>query len=379
MSSTFERSHVNVPLHGLPVATAVLNETGDIVAANQRFEQLCGQSVPTGSVTRLHDVVAAPHRPALEEALHVLAALGDEAPPLCGMRVERAGLPSLWFELDLSRLGAESGARYLACVRPLGNRRRQDSLADSPLTARASLPSGSLSTRHGVEPWVATLSHEFRGPLQAISGWAQLAGKGALPSNRLPLALDLIRQNAATLSSMIEKLFDLSRGAKGSLVLERQTVDLNSLVQLVVESALPSARSRHVMLRLRRARTDLVVDGDPLRLQQIIRNLVENALKFTPSGGHVQVHTVTSEVAAELVVTDDGAGISPELLSVIFEPSRQGKIEQDPRERGLGLGLALVRELVQLHGGQVRAFSGGTGQGSTFIVRLPLANTAVAA
>lgn len=374
MSSILESAQVTVPLQGLPIPAALLDTAGTVVAANQRFEQLCSGGDDGRLQLRLRDVLAESSRQALDEALHILNVLGEEAPPMCGLRVVRASSPLLWFELDLSVVDGDGPGRYLACLRPLGGRRRMDTINES-----AHRQQGRREASPGIEPWLATLSHEFRGPLQAIRGWAQLAGQGGLSSEKLTRAFDVIGRNAATLSNMIEKLFDLSRGEKGSLVLERRTFDLNSIVQLVVESALPAARCRNLILSLRRARTALVIDGDPLRLEQVIRNLVDNAVKFTPTGGHVKVHTAVDAESAELLVTDDGVGIPSDLLPVIFEPSRQGELIERPSERGLGLGLALVRELVQLHGGEVRAFSGGAGQGSTFVVRIPLANTALAA
>jgi signal transduction histidine kinase len=123
-----------------------------------------------------------------------------------------------------------------------------------------------------------TLSHEFRGPLTAIRGWAQMAERGVVPPETMSRAFSVIGRNAASLSDMIENLFDLSRQAVGSLVLTRQLIDLNPLTQLVVDSTLPAARERNVILTARRAPATLLVDGDPLRLEQVVRNLVENVL-----------------------------------------------------------------------------------------------------
>jgi two-component system CheB/CheR fusion protein len=177
---------------------------------------------------------------------------------------------------------------------------------------------------------------------------------------------------------MIDKLFDLSRRASGALALNRDLLDLNPLARLVVESTQPAAKARNVILTMRGAHARLLVTGDPIRLEQVIRNLVENALKFTPAGGHVRVRTRCDGLFAELTVTDDGSGIAPDLLPTIFEPFRHDDAIVRPSDRGLGLGLALVRELVQLHNGIMHARSDGKGRGATFVVRLPLATPAAA-
>ena len=156
-------------------------------------------------------------------------------------------------------------------------------------------------------------------------------------------------------------------------------LDLNPLAQLVVESTLPTARARNVLLTVRRTSGTLLVKGDPSRLEQVVRNLVENAIKFTPPGGDVHVYTQSEGLFAEIVVADNGLGIAPDVLPIIFEPFRRDDASERPSERGLGVGLALVRELVQLHGGDVRALTGGEGHGSTFMVTLPLVTSAVAA
>jgi signal transduction histidine kinase len=206
-----------------------------------------------------------------------------------------------------------------------------------------------------------------------------LASEDSLPPEKIARALSLIGRNAASLSELIDGLFDLSRRATGALSLARRPLDVNPLAQLVVDSTLPAARRRRVRLTLRRAPDSLPVDGDPLRLEQVVRNIVENAIKFTPGDGQVEVQTARSTGFAEIVVSDNGPGIPPDLLPVIFEPFRHEDGSVRPSERGLGLGLALVRALVELHDGQVQALSGGPGHGSTFIVRLPLARSAAAA
>ena len=386
MASTVP-SLVSIPLQGLPIAAAALDHNSVIVAANHQFMRLSGQvSAPSGQ--RLADIVAEPDKPIVEEALSGLAELASRVPQRCSITALRAKAPSLWLAIDVSGLGPQSSVPYLACLQAMPRRRRRDGLPErrlQPGCRRAQdfgWEFGAAAARRHNEKWpplLMTLSHEFRGPLTAIRGWAQMAERGLLPPEGISRALAIIGRNSASLSDLIDKLFDLSRRAAGSLVLKRRVVDLSPLTELIVESNLPVARNRSVMLTVTRSRTPLYINGDPLRLEQIIRNLVENAIKFTPMGGHVHVHTGRSGSHAELVVSDNGRGISPDLLTDIFEPFRHDDAIIGPSERGLGLGLALVKELVQLHEGDVRALSSGKGQGATFIVRLPLARSAAAA
>ena len=380
-------SLVSVPLQGLPIAAATLDRDSVILAANHQFLRLSGQDSGLAG-QRLVDIVSDPDKPVVQDALSGLAALASRIPQRCSVTVLRAKAPSLWLAIDVSSLGPQSAVPYLACLQAMPRRRRRDGLPErrlQPGCRRAQdlgWEFGAAAARRQNERWpplLMTLSHEFRGPLTAIRGWTQMAETGLLPPEKLSRAFSVISRNAASLSDLIEKLFDLSRRSAGSLGLKRRLVDLTPLTELVVDSCLPGARNRSVILTVSRSRSALLVHGDPLRLEQIVRNLIENAIKFTPMGGHVHVHTGRSGPYAELVVSDNGRGISPDLLTEIFEPFRQDDATLGPSERGLGLGLALVKQLVQLHEGEVRALSNGKGHGSTFIVRLPLARTAAAA
>jgi two-component sensor histidine kinase len=385
MAFTLHSTLLNIPLQGLPVAAAALDRNAVIVAANDHFTRLCREGDSTTTGQRLADIVAKPYRPAVDEAVY---GLEGRAARRCTLRALRAKPPSLWLTIDVTRLGPDSIVPYVACLHAISGRRRLDNLPHRrrrdryPRSYAAGPRSVAAAVAPAIDPWppfLTTLSHELRGPLTAILGWAQMAERGRLDADRLSQALRVITRNATSLSELIENLFDLSRRAAGSLVLERHVVDLNPLAHRVVESALPAARHRNVILTVRRGDTTLPVDGDPLRLEQIVRNLVDNAIKFTPTGGHVHVHTGSDGLFAELVVTDNGFGIPPDQLRTIFEPFRQDGAIVPASDRGLGLGLALVRELVQLHQGDVRALSQGRGHGSTFIIRLPLAKTAAAA
>lgn len=219
------------------------------------------------------------------------------------------------------------------------------------------------------------VSHELRGPLAAIRGWADLAAEGSLSSADHATAMNLIQRNADSLAGLVESLFDLSQDAVGVLALHRELLDLNEVLEFVAESVHPAAVRREVYLEERLCSEALVVSADRLRVEQIGRNLIDNALKFTPPGGEVVLESRGTGTAAEFFVRDAGVGISPHALADIFDPFQWDRPAVRPSDRGLGLGLALVRELVRLHGGVVYAWSAGWGHGSTFTVRLPLART----
>ena len=215
---------------------------------------------------------------------------------------------------------------------------------------------------------LATVSHELRTPLTAILGWLQILRKEKVDP-RMVHGLEIIERNAQAQNRLIEDLLDVVRIKTGKLKIERIPVRLLSIVDEVIEALGPSAEAKDIELRRYSGDIDDFVLGDPSRLQQIIWNLLSNAIKFTPGGGRVlvQVEQVGSKI--ETKINDTGAGISADFMPHIFEPFRQplGSISGN----GLGLGLAVVRHLVELHGGEVRAASSGEGCGSCFTVSLP--------
>jgi PAS domain S-box-containing protein len=221
------------------------------------------------------------------------------------------------------------------------------------------------------DEFLATLSHELRTPLNAIIGWLQILNGRALdPSTRH--TLDVIDRNAASLRRLIEDVLDVSAIVSGKLRLAPQPFDLRTAVQAAVDSIRPAAAARSIQLESRMSSKDLPVLGDAQRLQQAVTNVVANAVKFTPDGGRIRVEMIRLHDLAVLRVTDTGVGIAPDVLPHVFDRFRQGDSSVTRAHGGLGLGLAIVRHLVNLHGGTVHADSRGEGHGSTFTVRLPL-------
>ena len=227
------------------------------------------------------------------------------------------------------------------------------------------------------DEFLATLSHEIRTPLNAVLGWARILTERELEPELLSRALSSIFRNATVQARMIDDLLDTARIVAGKLRLQMQPVDMLSVATSAIDVLSALIEAKKIQLRKSLDRDVPLVLGDPDRLQQIIWNLLSNAAKFTDEGGTVELRLERHDGGARVTVTDTGKGISPEFLPFIFDRFRQGDASSGRREGGLGLGLALVRELVQLHGGSVRAISAGLGRGSTFIVELPAAAEAL--
>jgi len=226
---------------------------------------------------------------------------------------------------------------------------------------------------HLKDEFLATVSHELRTPLNAILGWARMLGSKQLPSDRARHAIATIERNASDLAHIIEDLLDVSRIVAGTLRLSPQSVDLVAVAQAALDGARPLAASKHVRLAFSYNLEAIEpVSGDAGRLQQVIWNLLANAIKFTSEGGRVDVFLERAGDHMEVRVADTGQGISADFLPHVFERFRQADGATTRRHTGLGLGLAIVRQLVELHGGTVHAASEGVGRGATFTVRLPI-------
>ena len=223
------------------------------------------------------------------------------------------------------------------------------------------------------DEFLAAVSHELRTPLTVILGWVRLAQAGQVSKDRQTELIERIGRNADTLARLVNDLLDISRLSSGRYALDLATVPVADVLESSVESLRPSAEAKGVVIESRLASDTGSVHGDPTRLQQVAWNLLSNAVKYTGPGGTVSLRTTRTDGELEIRVSDTGQGIAPAFLPHVFEPFRQASAGTTRTDAGLGLGLAIVRHLVHLHGGTVRAESGGLGLGATFIVRLPAA------
>jgi signal transduction histidine kinase len=260
----------------------------------------------------------------------------------------------------------------VATVRALLRARAaEDSLRDA--LAREQEARGAAETANRAkDEFLALLSHELRSPLGAILTWATLLREAPVDAAITARGLETIERNARLQAKLVEDLLDVSRIVTGKSRLDLGLVEIAPLVDATLESVGPAALAKGIRL-------DIFVDpevgpllGDPTRLQQVLWNLLSNAIKFTPKGGWAELRVERAESQAAIRVSDSGRGIDPSFLPFIFERFRQGDSSTTRAEGGLGLGLAIVRHVVELHGGVVEAESPGVGQGATFTVRLPL-------
>jgi len=220
------------------------------------------------------------------------------------------------------------------------------------------------------DEFLATLSHELRTPLGAILGWTRLLQTGHLTPDRVEGAVQAIERSAQAQSKIVEDILDLARGTAGNLRLDMKPIDLAVVAQRGVEAIAPAAEAKQIRIEVCPSPPVPIV-GDAARLQQVMWNLLSNAVKFTPAGGTITVQAGRTDGAAEIRVADSGMGIAPEFLPYVFDKFRQADASSTRRHGGLGLGLAIVRHLVELHGGSVDAESAGKGHGATIVVRLP--------
>jgi signal transduction histidine kinase/ActR/RegA family two-component response regulator len=223
------------------------------------------------------------------------------------------------------------------------------------------------------DEFLATISHELRNPLNAIMGWAHMMRLGKLTPANMERAVEIIYRNAKSQTQLVADLLDVSRIISGKLRLDVRSVDLLYIVNAAIDSIRPAADAKNIRVQTILEPSASPISGDADRLQQIVWNLLTNAVKFTPKGGRIQVkvHRVDSHV--EIVVSDSGVGISQEFLPYVFDRFRQADASTTRVHGGLGLGLSIVHQLVDLHGGTVAVRSEGEGKGATFTISLPFA------
>ena len=363
----------------VPLIIWVHDAAGGMLFVNKAWEEFFGvtqeQARRDGWQMLVHDEDRAGYEAKFLECVR------ERKPFRAAARVRRADGAWRWIESHgIPRIGAHGELTgFAGSSLDVTERHRFEAEREQLLESeRAARSEAELATR-AKDDFLATLSHELRTPLSVIVLWSRiLARKYGGTSEELRKGLALIIDNGMALSQLIGDLLDMSRIVSGRVTLDMRPIDAAEIVTQAVASHRPAADARRITLSLEVGAQPKIVLGDPTRLQQILWNLLSNALKFTPENGHIWVTARRHGKQLEIAVRDDGEGIPPEFLSQIFSRFRQADSSTARRHGGLGLGLAIVKQLVELQGGEIEAISDGPGRGSTFRVTLPLHESAFA-
>jgi PAS domain S-box-containing protein len=347
------------------------NLDGIITSWNQAAERIFGYSTQE-AIGQTITLIIPPERH--DEEVEILARLrrGERTEHFETVRVRKDGTPiniSLTVSPIKHSTGTIIGASKIArdITESKNSERERERLLKGEQIARSKAEEANRLK----DEFLATVSHELRTPLTSILGWASLLRTARVSEQQTTLALETIHRNAKTQAQVIEDLLDVSRIITGKLHLEMRPTMASQLVESAIASVQPMAKAKGVGLHVQIGENAGSLAADSGRLQQVIWNLLNNAIKFTPGGGHVRVMVRRADSEIEIVVSDTGQGIRPEFLPHVFDRFRQAESSTTRKHGGLGLGLAIVRQLVELHGGTVTASSKGQGQGATFAVRLP--------
>ncbi len=346
-------------------AICMLDLKGDVVSWNHGAERVFGYQADTIIGRNISVFYPPAERDANLPAEHLRIALDQGRFECESLRVRHGGSAFDALVLLMPMRAADGAPRGFALVvRDITERKR---LEDS-LRSRAE---ELAAANRAKEDFLATLSHELRTPLNAMLGWTRLLRMGKLDAAARTRALETIERNALVQEQLIADILDVSRIVTGRLRLDLRPIDLAPVLDAAIETLQPSAAAKGVELSSTVGKTGKVL-GDPDRLQQVVWNLLSNAIKFTPAGGRVAVALSRAGAAAVISVTDTGEGVPQSLLPYVFDRFTQGDSSVTRMHGGLGLGLSIVRHIVELHGGQVSARSEGAGHGATFSVTLPL-------
>jgi PAS domain S-box-containing protein len=347
---------------------------GRFTFVNDRFCEIVGRSRDEILLRPLEDIARRDDARAFREILADIGATGTSR--TFETRYARPGGAVVWASVSVSRIRGAGvpGLVALAVVNEITDRKAVEAERTALLARERLARAEAEKANRAKDEFLATLSHELRTPLNSLRLWAGVLRQEPLEPATLAKAIDTIDRNAALQAQLIDDLLDISRIASGKLRLELRPLDLGSVIEASVETVRAAADDKGITLA-RAVDPDVSpVLGDATRLQQVLWNLLTNALKFTPPGGRIEILLRRRDGLAELRVRDTGQGIASDLLPRIFDRFRQGDSSTTRPQGGLGLGLAIARQLVELHGGSIKAESAGEGYGTTMTVTLPLAH-----
>ncbi|RPI44650.1 MAG: sensor histidine kinase [Betaproteobacteria bacterium] len=375
-SSEKDQIRLAVTLGSIADAVLASDQAGRVVMLNPIAETLTGWHEsealgrPVEEVYRIVD--EGTHAPAESPVARIYRAGRISGPSRSVVLLARDGR-----EFPIEESGAPIATRdgrvlgVVLVFRDASKRREAEKLREALLAREQAARQDAESLNQSKDQFVAMISHELRAPLNAIYGWVQLLQGGKLDPAQQSRALEVIERSTRAQTQLIDDLLDMSRVLRGSLRLELCPLDLSAAVHTSVETVRPAAAAKLLELELS-TQPGIVISADPDRLQQILGNVLGNAIKFTPQGGRIDVKLHRQSDHALIVVRDSGIGIEADLMPHLFEAFRQGESASKRAHGGLGIGLALVHNLVEKHGGTVSAHSEGRGKGAAFTMRFPL-------
>jgi PAS domain S-box-containing protein len=352
-----------------------MNHEGVITEFNPAAERMFGYTRETVVGRQLAELLIPPslrqaHRDGLRR--YLLTGAGTLIDRRFETTAQRADGHEFPVEIAIARVRGEEPPTFTGFVRDLTARVRAEQEREHLLVSEATARSDAELANRAKDEFLATLSHELRTPLNAIVGWTHMLLDGSMDEVSTKRALQVIARNARLQAQLVADILDVSRIITGGVTLDVQCIDLGAVIDAALDAVRPAADAKQVQLRAEIAEVARPVEGDAQRLQQVIWNLLANAVKFSGSGGVVTIQLTASDAdTVRIVVSDSGVGIAPEFLPHVFDRFRQADGSTSRQHGGLGLGLAIVRHLVELHGGRVRAESAGAGRGATFAVELP--------
>jgi PAS domain S-box-containing protein len=376
-----QREWCEVTLRSVGDAVIVTDAKGRVLTLNRAAEELTGWSENEAleqPIAKVFEIVNEDTRAAVENPVDRVCREGR----VVGLANHTVLLARDGREVAIDDSGApiwsEDGrvAGAVLVFRDIRDRREAERQRAALFEAERAARAEAQAANRAKDEFLAVLSHELRTPLNAILGWSQLVRSGTLPADAMR-GLEVIERNARRQARLIDDVLDVSRIVSGTLSLESSPVDVSQVVEAAADTVRPLLEAKGIAFEVRGECGGPLL-GDAHRLQQVIWNLLSNAVKFTPPGGRIEVVMAREAPLCSISVRDTGVGIAPDFLPYVFQQFRQEEAGSARRFGGLGLGLTIVRHLVEMHGGTVSATSGGRGCGATFTVSLPLSGEAVA-
>jgi PAS domain S-box-containing protein len=370
---------LRVTLASIGDAVIATNNDGSITFVNPVAEQITGWSTAEAAGKPIHEVFNIINEQSRARVISPFQTIKEKG-QIVGLANHTVLITKEGKEVPIEDSGApikDPNGKVIGVIivfHDVSERRREELEREQLLTREQAARAAAENSDRLKDEFLATVSHELRTPLNAILGWAATLALADQDPQMLRRGLTTIERNAKAQAQIISDILDVSRIITGKLRLEFRPVELAAVLRAAVDTLSPTAAAKSIRIKLIVENENALVAGDPDRLLQVIWNLIANAIKFTPKEGIIDIHLKRTDSQLELTVSDNGAGISSEFLPHVFERFRQADSSTTRAHGGLGLGLAIVRHLAELHGGQVTAASDGPGRGSTFKLLLPVAS-----